>query len=37
MLYGTVLIDHDVVDGAPAARFLTQLSRLVEEAYGLDR
>jgi hypothetical protein len=36
-LHATVLIDHDVVDGAPAARFLARLSRLVEEAYGLDR
>jgi pyruvate/2-oxoglutarate dehydrogenase complex dihydrolipoamide acyltransferase (E2) component len=26
----TVLIDHDVVDGAPAARFLSRLTEIVE-------
>jgi pyruvate/2-oxoglutarate dehydrogenase complex dihydrolipoamide acyltransferase (E2) component len=26
----TVLVDHDVVDGAPAARFLARLARSVE-------
>ncbi len=31
----TVLFDHDVVDGAPVARFLSQLKELVEEGYGL--
>ncbi len=30
-----VMFDHDVVDGAPAARFLSRLSRLIEGAYGL--
>ncbi len=35
-LHMTVLIDHDIVDGAPAARFLARLSRLVEKAHGLN-
>jgi len=33
----TVMFDHDIVDGAPAARFLVLLSKLVEEAFGLNR
>jgi len=32
----TVTIDHDVVDGAPAARFGQTLTRLLEEGAGLD-
>ncbi len=32
----TVLLDHDVVDGAPVARFLSRLRDLVESGYGLD-
>ncbi|HWQ74898.1 MAG TPA: 2-oxo acid dehydrogenase subunit E2 [Syntrophomonas sp.] len=32
----TVLIDHDVMDGAPAARFLSRLDELMQKAYGLD-
>lgn len=32
----TVAFDHDVVDGAPAARFVRRLVDLVESAYGLD-
>ncbi|MFX0065204.1 MAG: 2-oxo acid dehydrogenase subunit E2 [Candidatus Hermodarchaeota archaeon] len=31
----TVLLDHDVVDGAPAARFISRLAELVESAFGL--
>ena len=31
----TVLIDHDVMDGAPAARFLSRLDELIQKAYGL--
>ncbi len=31
----TVSIDHDIVDGAPAARLGRQLSELIEGAYGL--
>lgn len=31
----TVLFDHDVVDGAPATRFVRRLIELVESGYGL--
>lgn len=31
----TITIDHDVVDGAPAARFATRLKDLVESAWSL--
>jgi hypothetical protein len=31
----TVVFDHDVVDGAPAARFVRQLVELIESGYGL--
>lgn len=34
-LYLTVLINHDVIDGAPAARFVSRLTSLVESGYGL--
>jgi pyruvate/2-oxoglutarate dehydrogenase complex dihydrolipoamide acyltransferase (E2) component len=30
MLYLTASFDHEIVDGAPAARFLKQFSELVE-------
>ena len=32
----TISIDHDVVDGAPAARFARQFKELVETGYGLS-
>lgn len=32
----TVSFDHDVVDGAPAARFMQRLKNLVESGDGLD-
>ncbi|MGO8947274.1 MAG: 2-oxo acid dehydrogenase subunit E2 [Ktedonobacterales bacterium] len=32
----TVSFDHDVVDGAPAARFGGRLAELLESGYGLD-
>lgn len=32
----TVLLDHDVIDGAPAARFIARLSDLVENGFGLS-
>jgi pyruvate/2-oxoglutarate dehydrogenase complex dihydrolipoamide acyltransferase (E2) component len=32
----TVMFDHDVVDGAPATRFVHRLVELVEIGYGLD-
>jgi pyruvate/2-oxoglutarate dehydrogenase complex dihydrolipoamide acyltransferase (E2) component len=31
----TLSFDHDIVDGAPAARFAERLRGLIEEAYGL--
>jgi pyruvate/2-oxoglutarate dehydrogenase complex dihydrolipoamide acyltransferase (E2) component len=31
----TILFDHDVIDGAPSARFVATLVRLMESAYGL--
>jgi len=31
----TVLFNHDVVDGAPAARFINKLKELIESGYGL--
>ena len=35
MLSLTIGFDHDVVDGAPAARFVRRLVDLIESAYGL--
>jgi pyruvate/2-oxoglutarate dehydrogenase complex dihydrolipoamide acyltransferase (E2) component len=32
----TVVLDHDVVDGAPAARFVRRLVELIESGYGLN-
>ncbi len=32
----TISIDHDIVDGAPAARFIQRLKELVETGYGVD-
>jgi pyruvate/2-oxoglutarate dehydrogenase complex dihydrolipoamide acyltransferase (E2) component len=32
----TVMFDHDVIDGAPAARFVSQLSKMVGQAHGLE-
>jgi pyruvate/2-oxoglutarate dehydrogenase complex dihydrolipoamide acyltransferase (E2) component len=32
----TASFDHDVVDGAPAARFIERLAELLEGGYGLD-
>ncbi len=36
MLSLTVIFDHDVIDGAPAARFTRRLVELIEGGYGLD-
>lgn len=35
-LYMTVSVDHDVVDGAPAVRALSKLTKLVEQGFGLS-
>jgi pyruvate/2-oxoglutarate dehydrogenase complex dihydrolipoamide acyltransferase (E2) component len=32
----TLVFDHDVIDGAPAARFTKRLVELIESGYGLD-
>lgn len=32
----TVSFDHDIIDGAPAARFTQRFRELVESGYGLD-
>lgn len=32
----TISIDHDIVDGAPAARFVQKLRELIESCFGLD-
>jgi pyruvate/2-oxoglutarate dehydrogenase complex dihydrolipoamide acyltransferase (E2) component len=37
MLNLTVMFDHEVIDGAPAARFTHQLIELIESGYGLDK
>jgi pyruvate/2-oxoglutarate dehydrogenase complex dihydrolipoamide acyltransferase (E2) component len=31
----TVMVDHDVVDGAPAVRALSRLTKMIERGYGL--
>jgi pyruvate/2-oxoglutarate dehydrogenase complex dihydrolipoamide acyltransferase (E2) component len=31
----TILIDHDVIDGAPAARFVAELAEMMENGFGL--
>lgn len=32
----TITVDHDIVDGAPAARYTARLCELIEQAAGLD-
>jgi pyruvate/2-oxoglutarate dehydrogenase complex dihydrolipoamide acyltransferase (E2) component len=32
----TILFNHDVVDGAPATRFVSRLGQLIESGYGLE-
>ncbi len=32
----TVVFDHDIIDGAPAARFVHRLVELIESGYGLE-
>jgi pyruvate/2-oxoglutarate dehydrogenase complex dihydrolipoamide acyltransferase (E2) component len=32
----TVSFDHDIIDGAPAARFTERFKDLIELPYGLD-
>jgi len=33
----TLSFDHDIVDGAPAARFTHRLKELIESGYGLNK
>jgi pyruvate/2-oxoglutarate dehydrogenase complex dihydrolipoamide acyltransferase (E2) component len=35
-LHVTVSFDHDIVDGAPAARFTRTFSEMMEDAMALD-
>jgi pyruvate/2-oxoglutarate dehydrogenase complex dihydrolipoamide acyltransferase (E2) component len=35
MLSMSILMDHDVIDGAPMARFISQLSKNIEAGFGL--
>jgi pyruvate/2-oxoglutarate dehydrogenase complex dihydrolipoamide acyltransferase (E2) component len=32
----TISFDHDIIDGAPAARFTQRLKELIESGDGLD-
>jgi pyruvate/2-oxoglutarate dehydrogenase complex dihydrolipoamide acyltransferase (E2) component len=32
----TIGLDHDIIDGAPAARFINRFKDLIESAYGLN-
>jgi hypothetical protein len=34
-LYMTLSFDHDIIDGAPAARFISRMRELIESGYGL--
>ena len=36
ILHLSLLLDHDVVDGAPMARFVARLAGLLEQAWGLE-
>ena len=36
MLCLTVTFDHDIIDGAPAARFVRRLVELIENGHGLS-
>jgi pyruvate/2-oxoglutarate dehydrogenase complex dihydrolipoamide acyltransferase (E2) component len=33
----TISVDHDIVDGAPAARFVRRLREAIEAGDGLDQ
>lgn len=37
ILHLTVMFDHDVIDGAPAARFLGYLNELLSTTFGLEQ
>ena len=35
-LHMTILFDHDVIDGAPMARFISELAKNIESGFGLS-
>lgn len=35
-LYMTVLVDHDIIDGAPAVRVLSNLNKMIESGFGIS-
>jgi pyruvate/2-oxoglutarate dehydrogenase complex dihydrolipoamide acyltransferase (E2) component len=37
VLHMTILMDHDVIDGAPMVRFVNELSRRIETGTGLQQ
>jgi len=37
ILHTTILFDHDIIDGAPANRFLTKLKEYIESGFGLNQ
>jgi pyruvate/2-oxoglutarate dehydrogenase complex dihydrolipoamide acyltransferase (E2) component len=37
MLSVTIIFDHEIIDGAPAARFTRRLVELIESGYGLEK
>jgi pyruvate/2-oxoglutarate dehydrogenase complex dihydrolipoamide acyltransferase (E2) component len=37
MLHMTILLDHDVIDGAPMARFISDFSENIEKGVGLQK
>jgi len=37
ILHTTIIFDHDIIDGAPAARFLTKLKEYIESGFGLNQ
>ena len=36
VLYVSFKVNHEIVDGAPVARFITRVAELMKNAYGLD-
>ena len=36
ILHATILFDHDIIDGAPATRFLAKLKVLIENGFGIE-
>jgi pyruvate/2-oxoglutarate dehydrogenase complex dihydrolipoamide acyltransferase (E2) component len=36
ILHATIMFDHDIIDGAPAARFVTRLKEIIESGYSLE-